>query len=145
MNKSKIYVASSWRNELQPMIVQILLAMGHEVYDFKHPTPENNGFSWFEIDPKWKDWTVEEYVDALNHPRAQEGFQYDFKAMNWADICILVLPSGRSAHAEAGWMKGQGKSVFVVQLEKDEAELMYLIFDGIITTVDDIRHTFKIT
>ena len=52
--------------------------------------------------------------------------------MEWADVCVLVLPSGRSAHAEAGWMAGQGKlvMVYVPDVERMEPELMYLLFNG---------------
>lgn len=33
----KIYVASSWKNRVQPHVVKMLRAFGHEVYDFKNP------------------------------------------------------------------------------------------------------------
>ena len=33
----RIYVASSWRCEFQPEVVQKLRALGHEVYDFRGP------------------------------------------------------------------------------------------------------------
>ena len=46
----KIYVASSWRNERQPEVVRCLRQRGHEVYDFRHPTPGDFGFRWSEID-----------------------------------------------------------------------------------------------
>ena len=37
----KIYVASSWRNERQPDVVQALRNAGHDVYDFRHPHGED--------------------------------------------------------------------------------------------------------
>ena len=49
----KIYVASSWRNDNQPEVVEKLKDAGHEVYDFRHPSVDNNGFGWSEIDPDW--------------------------------------------------------------------------------------------
>lgn len=61
-------------------------------------------------------------------------FNSDFNAMKWADTCVLVLPCGRSAHTEAGWMKGAGKKVLVYQIWAEEPELMYKIYDDIITT-----------
>jgi hypothetical protein len=33
--KRKIYVASSWRNEYYPEVVEKLREAGHEVYDFR--------------------------------------------------------------------------------------------------------------
>ncbi len=131
---AKIYVASSWRNSVQPKVVTYLRNLGHEVYDFKHPHG-NTGFKWSEIDEKWKGWNVEQYKDALYHPIAEAGFKSDFEAMESADICVLVLPSGRSAHSEAGWMKGMGKKVIVFIPEKQEPELMYKLYDGICTNL----------
>lgn len=128
----KIYVASSWRNEYQPKVVELLRALGHEVYDFRNPTPYT-GFSWSEINEDWQKWTPEEYVVALEQPRAVQGFNSDFDAMKWADTCVMVLPCGRSANTEAGWMKGAGKEVYVYQPTPQEPELMYKIYDGILT------------
>lgn len=122
----KIYVASSWRNHLQPSVVQCLrMEYGHHVYDFRHPTPDNDGFSWSEIEPEWKSWVVEEYIRALHHPRAEEGFSLDFEAMKWADACVMVLPCGRSAHLEAGWFVGAGKPLIIYIQQMEEADLMY--------------------
>lgn len=138
----KIYVASSWRNEFQPMVVEVLRSVGHEVYDFRNPTEGNAGFSWSDIDPNWQNWTTEEYKNALEHPLAEQGFNLDFDAMKWADCCVMVLPCGRSANTEAGWMKGAGKKVYVYQPIAQEPELMYKIYDGLLTSTDDLQQTF---
>jgi len=135
----KIYLASSWRNEMQGTLVELLRFNGHEVYDFKNPrsggpvraeTPED-GFSWKACDPDWRSspGPAAAYRKMLAHPIAARGFLADFDAMRWADTCVLALPCGRSAHLEAGWMVGAGKRL-VVFLPPDtdfEPELMYLI------------------
>lgn len=64
--------------------------------------------------------------------------------MKWADTCIMVLPCGRSANTEAGWMKGAGKEVYVFTPIKQEPELMYKIYDGIITHIHDLQKIFGI-
>lgn len=145
--KKKIYVASSWRNEYQQALVDELRNMGHEVYDFKHPN-EADGFQWSNIDENWQNWTMEQYRENLNSEYAKFGFNRDFDAMKEADACILCLPCGRSAHLEAGWMKGAGKKViaYIPQGEKIEPELMYGILDGIALNIQDISaHLNKIT
>ena len=134
----KIYVASSWRNQYQQDIVKFLRECGFEVYDFKNPKEGDNGFHWSEIDENWKEWTPEKYREAIDHPIAQNGFKSDFDAMKWADVCILLLPCGRSAHTEAGWMKGAGKKVFVYIPEQCEPELMYKIYDGIFVNTSEM-------
>lgn len=122
----KIYVASSWRNHLQPAVVQTLRRIGHEVYDFKNPSPGNTGFNWREIDPKWMEWSPKQYAEALTHPIAKAGFECDMTALRACDVCLLVLPSGRSASFEFGWAIGAGKEGAVLMLEPCEPELMYL-------------------
>lgn len=125
---AKVYVASSWRNPFQQDVVEFLRSQGHEVYDFKNP-PGRTGFQWSDIDQNWQNWSTEQFHEALNHPIAQAGFDSDFNAMKWADTCVMVLPCGRSANTEAGWMKGAGKRVMVYSPKKEEPELMYKIYD----------------
>jgi hypothetical protein len=50
-----IYVASSWKNTLQPSVVTALREAGHTVYDFKNPAPGDHGFSWKQIVVKGHD------------------------------------------------------------------------------------------
>ena len=128
----KIYVASSWRNLMQPGIVVMLRKLGHEVYDFKNPAAGNAGFHWSEIDGGWQDWTIDQYRSALTHPVAESGFKADFDAMEWADVCVLVLPSGRSSHLEAGWFIGQGKPTCIYLVDA-EPELMNKMASALVT------------
>lgn len=45
-----VYVASSWRNPVQPAVVAILTAAGIPNYDFRNPEA-GTGFSWAEVKP----------------------------------------------------------------------------------------------
>jgi hypothetical protein len=135
----KIYVASSWRNKYQPDVVKALEKLNHQVYDFKNPQPYNDGFKWSEIDPNWEGWNTEKYVELLDHPTAKKGFFLDYTAMKWADMCVLVLPCGRSAHLEAGWFAGQGKTLLVFIPEKQEPDLMYKMADKIVSNIEDLK------
>jgi len=133
----KIYVASSWRNMLQPAVVHMLRKCGHEVYDFRNPAPGNHGFSWHEIDSAWQSWSPEQYREALKHPIAKAGYELDMDALRSCDACVLVLPSGRSASWEFGWALGAFKNGAVVMLEACEPELMYL-GNPILTSTQEI-------
>ncbi len=138
----KIYVASSWRNKYQQSVVETLRSMGHEVYDFRNPPNGDKGFAWSDIDENWEAWSTDEYDQALSHPIAERGFKNDFDGMKWADCCLMVLPCGRSANTEAGWMKGVGKEVYIFQPEKCEPELMYKMHDGILSGITDLYRVF---
>ncbi|MBO4557787.1 MAG: hypothetical protein J5693_04165 [Bacteroidales bacterium] len=130
---ARIYVASSWRNVFYPDVVASLKAAGHEVYDFRNP-PHGTGFKWTQIDENAPNWTFAEYSDGLHHPLAERQFAADLAALEWADTCVLVLPCGRSAHTEAGWMAGRGKKVICYIPQMEEPELMYKLFDAVVST-----------
>lgn len=136
--KHNIYVASSWRNEYQPNVVQVLRNAGHAVYDFREPTPGATGFQWSAIDPDWQYWDPSAYRVALNHPVAREGYALDWQAMGWADIGVLVLPSGRSAHLEAGYFVGAWKPLYVLMCEPQEPELMYKMATEICLNINEL-------
>lgn len=140
---SNIYVASSWRNQYQPRIVSMLRSDGHVVYDFRNPRPGDNGFAWSEIDPNWQTWTAEQYRNALRSPVARAGFKSDFDAMKWADVGVLVLPCGRSAHLELGWMAGAGKRTIILTGDGEEPELMALLATHICVSFDELRAALK--
>ncbi len=137
----RIYVASSWRNEIQLLIVGWLRSVGHTVYDFRNPNESDRGFSWADIDPEWQSWTPAECVEALCHPIAVKGFVNDKNALDWADCGVLVMPCGRSAHLEAGYLAGQGKVVHVI-LSDAEPELMYKLCAVIHPSVADFTTAF---
>lgn len=137
--RRRIYLASSWRNVYQPGLVLHLRGLGHEVYDFRNPEPGNNGFAWGDMDRRWQEWEPAAFRDGLSHPVAESGFALDKGGMDWADTCVLLLPSGRSAHAEAGYMAGGGKQVFVHIPEPVEPELMYKLFTGISVRVSELE------
>jgi hypothetical protein len=140
MRPEYVYVASSWRNPVQPVVVATLRAAGIDCYDFRNPA---TGFSWREVRPdydgpiqrmevRWKgaDWEpVDTYIEMVNHPRAIEGFDADFGAMQRADTFVLVLPCGKSAHLELGWAVGAGKRTAILLEDPVEPELMYRMVD----------------
>ena len=135
---ARIYVASSWRNKYFPEVVTRLRDEGHEVYDFRNPPHGGAGFHWTDIDPDAPNWTYAQSAEGLHHPLAERQFQADIDALTWADTCVLVLPCGRSAHTEAGWMAGAGKRVLAYIPEMLEPELMYKLFDGIAGSLDEL-------
>ena len=135
---AKIYVASSWRNEFYPEVIKRLEEKGHDVYDFRNPHHGGEGFHWTDVDLNAMKWTFEEYAEGLKHPLAEQQFNADIFAMEWADTCVLVLPCGRSAHTEAGWMAGAGKRVIVYIPEMQEPELMYKLFTTVVGDIDQL-------
>jgi hypothetical protein len=147
MSKSgpiSVYVASSWRNERQPAVVVALRRAGFNVYDFRNPTPDQQGFAWSTVDPGWKTWSPAKFREGLAHPAAQIGFQRDMNAMHHADTTVLVLPCGRSAHLELGYAVGLGHATFVLcDTSLTEPELMYLMADKICLTTEELVQALR--
>lgn len=139
----KLYLASSWRNPYQPEVLRRLREAGHEVYDFRNPAPGDNGFSWSEIYPEWESWSSGEFIEGLHHPAAERGYAFDFEAMETSDGCVLLLPSGRSAHIEAGWFAGAGRYLAILMMGDNEPELMYKMADDIFVNVEDLIHRLR--
>jgi hypothetical protein len=192
-----VYVASSWRNPMQPGVVAALRAAGIDCYDFRNPEG-GTGFSWKEVTPRdatvtvhcehcgkpivystfrgmgawepdydpshdpevWRHQNgyaacnlgaifaapkkgsdlvdVGAYLEMLTHPRAIEGYDADFAAMEKADTFVLVLPCGRSAHLELGWAVGAGKRTAILLEDPAEPELMYRMVDYLAPSLFDL-------
>ena len=130
----KIYVATSWRNEFQPIVVERLRADGHAVYDFRG----SEGFHWSEIDPAWKAWNPATYLIGLKHECANRGFNRDMKALRECEALVYVMPCGPSASMEMGFAKGAGKPVMVYVPAFREPDLMIKMADFITTDLDEI-------
>lgn len=135
----KVYVASSWRNLIQPDVVKMLVEAGHDVYDFRNPFQNGTGFRWADIASDWEDWSSEELIDGLEHPLASKGFKSDMDALDWAEAVVMVMPCGRSSHLELGYAVGQRKKT-VVLLSQSEPELMYKMADYLVTNTEQMLH-----
>lgn len=140
---AKVHFASSWWNHYYPQVVDVLRSAGHEVFDFRHPWAGYEAFRWSDISPDWESWSIAEYRNGLKHPVSKEKFRHDLEAMQWADICVLVLPCGRSALLEAGWFTGAGKQMVAFIPEKQEPERMYNLFDDIAVTTEELVTILK--
>lgn len=137
----RIYAASSWRNKYHREVVSSLRQWGHLVYDFKSPA-QAKGFAWSDIDPDWERWSRVKYRSLLwGHPRAAQGFMSDYRAMQWADTCVLILPAGRSAHIEAGYFNGANKNLIIYMPEDQEPDLMYLMAQEICFDWDELKRS----
>lgn len=125
-NAARCYVAASWRTPSQPIVVTALREAGVSCYDFRNP-PNGAGFGWEQVAAAGRDWTLwtpAEYLQALKHPRAEEGFRSDIDALRAAYICVLLQPSGRSAALEFGYAAAMGKRTAVLLHPGEQPELM---------------------
>jgi hypothetical protein len=129
----KIYIASSWKNaEKVRYLAKMLRADGHLVFDFTDMDNRPEGLDKFVFGAKqWAEHSGKspneiEYKDFLTWPPTQRAFKSDRAGLDWADTVVLVLPSGRSSHLEAGYGVGAGKELFIFgDLPVGEFDAMY--------------------
>ena len=142
----KIYTASSWKNPYYREVVEFLREHGHDVYDFQNTVSTRGrqfAFNWDQIDPYWEDWEIHEFFQALHHELSVNAFQSDYKGMIESDVCVLILPSGKSSHVEAGFMKGMGRKLIIYMQDRDRPELTYSIADAIVSELPALE--FELT
>jgi len=125
MDKQKkiIYIIGSLRNEKIPVIAkEIRKEFNFEVFDdWFSPGPEADDF-W----RKFEKTRGSTYKEALRNYAAKHIYEFDKTHIDRADIGILIMPAGKSAHLELGYMIGQGKTCFVLfDKEPERWDLMY--------------------
>lgn len=126
----KIYLATSWKNEvIIKELAALLREYGHEVDCFADASKGRYVFHFSEIGPAH----TLDAIQFLNDPRSRKAFLEDKKHIDWADLVIMVLPCGRSSHLEAGYAKGQGKSLYILgEFPPGEFDVMYGFADKLL-------------
>lgn len=131
---AKIYVASGLKNEHYERVVWMLESIGHTVHSFCKPSVLLDN----------KNLTPQQYTLELAAEYSSKPYDVNLINMDESDICILVLPCGRGAHAAAGYMAGKGKKVYVYFPDgvMQEPELIYKMYSGIIFGEMNFRKIF---
>jgi len=79
---------------------------------------------------------LESHPDFLNDPVHREHYEKDLAGLKNADMVVLLLPAGTSAHIEAGIAFGLGKKLVLIG-EPEKPETLYFIFDQYFKSVGD--------
>lgn len=124
----KLYVIGSLRSQRVPQVAAALREAGHEVFD-----------DWFAAGPEADDyWQLYELskghcmAQALQGHAARNVFEFDKRHLDASDAAVLVLPAGKSAHLELGYMLGKGKRGYVLyEAEPERWDVMYLFATGV--------------
>jgi nucleoside 2-deoxyribosyltransferase len=121
-----IYLASSWKNAKEVnMTAKLLRIEGFAVDAFCDSSGGRFVFSFNELPGSGYRHNAR---TILGEPLVQMAFAEDKKWLDWADAVILILPSGKSAHLEAGYAVGKGKFLIIYQpegLPLGEFDVMY--------------------
>ena len=132
----KIYLIGSLRNPAIPKIGQRLRdETGYEIFD-----------DWYSAGPDADD-NLRDYERARGHTyreildghAAKNIFNFDRYHLQTSDAAVLVLPCGKSAHLEGGWMLGQGKPLAVLAMnEPERVEVMHQFTDFVALDIEEL-------
>lgn len=136
-----IYLIGSLRNPEVPKIARELRHMvpGHEIFD-----------DWYAAGPiaddSWRDYEKmrgRTYIEALDAYPARHVFDFDYEHLQRASAGVLVLPAGKSAHLELGYLIGRGKPGFILLDNPDRWDVMYKFATGVFTDVTELAVTLR--
>lgn len=118
----KIYILGSLRNATIPDLANRLRAEGFDVFDDWHGAGPNADDEW----QRYETHRGRTYAEGLRGDFARHVFEFDKRHLDECDVGILVLPAGKSAHMELGYLAGSGKLTFVLfDAEPDRWDAMY--------------------
>jgi hypothetical protein len=132
----KIYIASSWKmaRAVQGM-AQLLRRGGHEVDAFCEEREGRTIFSFADVPNAGS----HNGITMLQEPIVQKAFQEDKKWLDWADLVLMMLPCGNSAHLEAGYAKGKNKTLFIYgEFPLGQFDVMYGFADGLFDNLGNL-------
>ena len=138
-----IYVAGSLRSPRPAEVAQALREDGHRVFDsWRAPGPD--------ADDHWRAYEQSKgltFLQALNEPAARQVYHFDKLWLDRADALVAVMPFGKSAMAECGYMAWfNEKPVFILLDDPERWDVMMSFFNGalnpeggIFDNIDDLK------
>lgn len=128
MTKKVLYLTGSLRNPRVPELGAAIRRLGFEVFDDWYAAGEKADDAWQSYE-KARGHT---YAQALAGYSAKHVFLYDLAHLHRSALGVLWLPAGKSGHMELGFLKGQGKKIFIgFEEEPDRWDAMYGFADKV--------------
>jgi nucleoside 2-deoxyribosyltransferase len=138
--KGQIYLIGSLRNPLITDLGNALRKEGFSIFDDWMAAGEHADDSWRDYE-KGKGHS---YKEALAGKAAQHVFEFDKRNLDESEAAVLVMPAGKSAHLELGYMAGKGKRTFYyMEEEPDRYDVMLQFCDYICFGYNDLLECLK--
>jgi hypothetical protein len=132
-----IYIIGSLSNPVVETVADRLREEGFDVFDQWRAA---QGDYWADY-AKRRGMTFRE---AIAMDFTETAFQFDMRYLRKASSCVLVMPAGRSAGIELGWMLGQGKKGYILyDGEPERPDLMAKMATGIYFSVEELINELK--
>jgi len=131
----RVYLIGSLRNPNVPTIAATLRAAGHEVFDDWHSAGP-------EADDHMRDYLRargQDYNTALRSYAVQHVFNFDKRHLDRSDVAVLVMPGGKSAHLELGYVAGSGgRGIILMDGEPERLDIMHAFAERVVFSVDEL-------
>jgi hypothetical protein len=127
------YLIGSLRNAALPLVAAELRKVV-EVFDDWYAAGPTADDAWREYEQR----RGHSYPEALQGLAAHHVFRFDHHHLQRCESAVLVLPAGKSAHLELGWMLGQGKPGWILVDTPDRWDVMYKFATGVVGSIDDL-------
>ena len=126
--RETIYLIGSLRLDGVREFAEELRETGFDVFDDWHAAGPHADDIWQE----YEQHRGRSYLEALEGFHAKHVFELDERHLNRAQIGILMLPAGKSAHLELGYLLGQRKRGYVLfDKEPERYDVMYQFATGL--------------
>jgi hypothetical protein len=140
MIKGQIYLIGSLRNPAITTLGNALRKEGFSIFD-----------DWMAAgefaDDAWRDYEKEKghsLKEALNGAAAENVFAFDKRHLDESEAAVLVMPAGKSAHLELGYMVGKGKKTFYyIEEEPDRFDVMIRFADKVCVSQQELVEALK--
>lgn len=132
----RLYLIGSLSNESIPEIGVALREQGYDVFD-----------DWFSPGPKadeyWREYELARghtYKEALMGFAGRHVFEFDKEHLDACDGAVLVLPAGKSAHLELGYVLGDRRfgAVYFPNGEPAKWDVMYMFADLVAFSFEEL-------
>ena len=128
IQRETVYLISSLRGDAVRGFAEELRECGFDVFDDWHAAGSAADDIWQE----YERFRGRSYLEALKGYHAKHAFDFDRAHIMRADFGVLLMPAGKSAHLELGFMLGQRKRGYVLfDKEPERWDLMYQFATGV--------------
>lgn len=135
MRPEKIYIIGALKNPAIVDVANTLEQAGHRVFaDWHSPGPA--------ADEHWQAYENahgRDYHAAIYGAHARNAFNFDKRHLDECTVGVMVMPAGKSAHLELGYLAGRGVRTYVLfDGEPARYDLMYLFADYVCFALNEL-------
>jgi hypothetical protein len=134
MARPRLYLIGSLRNPEIPKIAKRLRGVGYDVFD-----------EWYSAGPRADDhlWEYAQarglsYADALKLPAARNAYLFDKRHIDASDAGVLVMPAGKSAHLELGYVCRDKPGFVMLDAVPERLDIMYQFATAVCVGFDEL-------